>query len=161
MERKKIKVKRKLNEEQRAQLKGGKLFDEEGNEISFEDASDEMDDGEYMDDRVEEGMKNVSSDEDDDGWEDMADDEGMAVDEDKKKNAKGAGDAKKSDGDKKKVAEATMNDDEPGDDELDFDASAYEMLHRSEVEWPCLSIDVLVRQRCPEANQPMGFKNWF
>ena len=30
------------------------------------------------------------------------------------------------------------------DEELDFDASAYEMLHRAAVEWPCLSIDVLI-----------------
>lgn len=47
------------------------------------------------------------------------------------------------------------------DEELDFDSSAYEMLHRSEVEWPCLSIDILVRERCPEASQPFTFKDWF
>lgn len=29
-----------------------------------------------------------------------------------------------------------------------FDSSAYEMLHRSKVEWPCLSIDFLLRERC-------------
>lgn len=46
------------------------------------------------------------------------------------------------------------------DEELDFDSSAYEMLHRSEVEWPCLSIDVLIRNRCG----PQGIENkqkWF
>jgi len=33
------------------------------------------------------------------------------------------------------------------DEELDFDASAYEMLHRAAVEWPCLSIDFLLSER--------------
>lgn len=47
------------------------------------------------------------------------------------------------------------------DEELDFDSSAYEMLHRSEVEWPCLSIDVLVRDRCPATGEAFGFKDWF
>ena len=28
-----------------------------------------------------------------------------------------------------------------------FDNSAYQMLHRAKVEWPCLSIDVLLRDR--------------
>lgn len=47
------------------------------------------------------------------------------------------------------------------DEELDFDSSAYEMLHRSEVEWPCLSLDILVRERCPEPQQDFTFKDWF
>jgi len=33
-------------------------------------------------------------------------------------------------------------------DELEYDGSAYVMLHRSKVEWPCLSIDYLIRERC-------------
>ena len=33
------------------------------------------------------------------------------------------------------------------DEELEFDSKAYQMLHRSQVEWPCLSIDVLVKDR--------------
>ena len=33
-------------------------------------------------------------------------------------------------------------------EELEYDGSAYIMLHRSKVEWPCLSIDYLVRERC-------------
>jgi ribosome assembly protein RRB1 len=32
-------------------------------------------------------------------------------------------------------------------EELVFDNSAYEMLHRAKVEWPCLSIDFLLRDR--------------
>ena len=94
-------------------------MDEDGNEISFEDASDEMDDdGEDMDDRIEEGLKNVSSDEgeDDDGWEDMADeDQGMAVDEGKKKGAaKGSGDATKAEvAEKKKKSSGRNNNNAP------------------------------------------------
>jgi ribosome assembly protein RRB1 len=33
------------------------------------------------------------------------------------------------------------------DEELVYDSSAYIMLHRAKVEWPCLSIDVLLRDR--------------
>ncbi len=33
-------------------------------------------------------------------------------------------------------------------EELEYDGSAYIMLHRSKVEWPCLSIDYLIRERC-------------
>ena len=45
------------------------------------------------------------------------------------------------------------------DEELDFDSSAYEMLHRANVEWPCLSLDVLVRERCqPDRHD---YKTWF
>lgn len=41
--------------------------------MSFEDDSDEMEDAEYIDDKVEEGMKGVGSS--DDEWEDMDDGE--------------------------------------------------------------------------------------
>jgi ribosome assembly protein RRB1 len=46
------------------------------------------------------------------------------------------------------------------DEELVYDSSAYEMLHKSNVEWPCLSIDVVVRDR----SGPSGLfhnKKWF
>lgn len=33
-------------------------------------------------------------------------------------------------------------------EELEYDGSAYVMLHRSKVEWPCLSVDYLVRELC-------------
>ncbi len=42
-------------------------------------------------------------------------------------------------------------------EELVFDGSAYEMLHRSHVEWPCLSIDFLVRERIGGA--PYSYQN--
>jgi hypothetical protein len=43
------------------------------------------------------------------------------------------------------------------DEELVFDNSAYEMLHRSKVEWPCLSIDFLLRDRITQNND----KSWY
>ena len=47
------------------------------------------------------------------------------------------------------------------DEELDFDSSAYEMLHRSNVEWPCLSIDPLVRERIGGPTGILGQSTWF
>lgn len=45
------------------------------------------------------------------------------------------------------------------DEELDFDASAYEMLHRAAVEWPCLSIDYLLPERTQYPFE--NTKEWF
>ena len=46
------------------------------------------------------------------------------------------------------------------DEELDYDGSAYVMLHRSKVEWPCLSVDYILRDRCtPEGVAHPG--GWF
>ena len=42
------------------------------------------------------------------------------------------------------------------DEELEYDSSAYEMLHRANVEWPCLSIDILIRDRI---GGPTGIMN--
>jgi len=47
------------------------------------------------------------------------------------------------------------------DEELDFDASAYEMLHRSSVEWPCLSVDTLIRERIGGPTGIMNQNTWF
>jgi len=41
-------------------------------------------------------------------------------------------------------------------EEMDFESAAYQMLHRSQVEWPCLSGDILVRER---AGGPTGIYN--
>lgn len=43
-------------------------------------------------------------------------------------------------------------------EELVFDNSAYQMLHRAKVEWPCLSIDILLRDR---VNQHAQSNQWF
>jgi ribosome assembly protein RRB1 len=42
-------------------------------------------------------------------------------------------------------------------EELVYDSSAYQMLHRSKVEWPCLSIDILLRDRVDANNQTTWF----
>ena len=41
-------------------------------------------------------------------------------------------------------------------EELVYDSSAYQMLHRAKVEWPCLSIDILLRDRINSTNN-----QWF
>lgn len=46
------------------------------------------------------------------------------------------------------------------DEELEYDGTAYTMLHRSKVEWPCLSIDYLVRERCG-MDGPVEPSGWF
>ena len=48
------------------------------------------------------------------------------------------------------------------DEELEFDSSAYEMLHRSQVEWPCLSLDILLPERATKNNgADFNHKAWF
>ena len=44
---------------------------------------------------------------------------------------------------------------------MEFDSSAYEMLHRAHVEWPCLSIDVLLKERCDIESSSTNFQKWF
>ena len=43
------------------------------------------------------------------------------------------------------------------DEELVYDSSAYQMLHRAKVEWPCLSIDVLLRDRIGTQANPSEY----
>ena len=42
-------------------------------------------------------------------------------------------------------------------EELVFDNSAYQMLDRAKVEWPCLSIDILLPDRIRDRN----YSSWF
>ena len=107
-----------------------KIVDEEGNEIEFE--------GEVIED-VPEGdvvQHDSDDDEDDDNWEDAEDEAAQ----------------KKQIWDEKK---APLEEGE----ELVFDNSAYQMLHRSKVEWPCLSIDVLLRDRIGSSTP--AYNSWF
>ena len=48
-------------------------------------------------------------------------------------------------------------------EELVYDSSAYEMLHRANVEWPCLSIDFLLRERIGQnaAMKSTAEQTWF
>ena len=45
-------------------------------------------------------------------------------------------------------------------EELVFDNSAYQMLHRAKVEWPCLSIDILLPDRIRDRNYTSWFPNY-
>ena len=82
---------------------------------------------------------------DDDDWEDC-EDEDMEVDQ------------------KQKIKKPEIWDDkkEPlkEDEELEYDGSAYMMLHRSKVEWPCLSIDFMLKERAG-ADGPANPVQWF
>lgn len=104
------------------------IIDENGEELEFEGSVEENDEEEDI----------VHNDDDDDvegeDWEDVdsEDDEKM---KDGSKNTK-----------KKEIWDETK---EPlqEDEELVYDSSAYQMLHRAKVEWPCLSCDVILRDR--------------
>lgn len=163
--RKIVKAKRRL-----ADAEPEKLIDENGEEISFEDDEDEWEDEvAYMDEQE------VVQD-DADEWVDDDNDGAIEV-KDAGLEEKKAGEGKKDKKKKKKNAQQDQEMDAPSDaaasgkvwneadeplkddEELDFDSSAYEMLHRANVEWPCLSLDVLVRERCqPDRHD---HKTWF
>mmetsp|Transcript_12372 Transcript_12372/g.8598 ORF Transcript_12372/g.8598 Transcript_12372/m.8598 type:complete len:205 (+) Transcript_12372:353-967(+) len=46
------------------------------------------------------------------------------------------------------------------EEELEYDSRAYTMLHRAKVEWPCLSMDCLVKERCA-LDGPNNPTKWF
>ena len=142
----------------------------EGSDLSFEDSQED----EF---EVEDVVQRRDEDDDDeegggDDWEDCDDDE-----EDAKKQAKKAKIAKavaemeegddmdegdssvdelpdnqqsamQVDSQQKPVIWDDKNEPLKEGEELEYDGSAYVMLHRTKVEWPCLSIDYLIRERC-------------
>ena len=154
---------RRIAKAKRRADKQQKIIDPEtGEELEFEDDSEFEDEENYID---EQEVVQQQSDEDgvvpdDDDWED---DE--AKDKEKKKKKKKKKDAKKEEDAEMDAPEETQVWNEATrplaeDEELDFDASAYEMLHRAAVEWPCLSIDFLLAERTqfPSFNNS---KEWF
>lgn len=48
-----------------------------------------------------------------------------------------------------------------GEGELEYDSSAYTLLHRCQVEWPCLSIDFLLPERTCGPEGLSNAKSWF
>lgn len=96
---------------------------EEG--IQFEDSEED----EFEEEDV---VQREDQNSDDNEWEDCDSDAEMK--EDKKKP--------------KKEIWTEEKDPLKEDEELNYDGSAYIMLHRSKVEWPCLSIDWLLKERC-------------
>ena len=61
------------------------------------------------------------------------------------------GDGGLADGKAKEIWDETKAPLQEGE-ELVFDNSAYQMLHRAKVEWPCLSIDILLPDRIRDRN---------
>ena len=153
---------RQIKKAKRRQKEDKALVDEDGNEISFEEDSDDMEDNQkavYID---EQDVVQQDSDE----WDD---DEDMEIDLKKESKKEKKKQVKEEDEDAMSAEIADVvdelpkggiwNDDEQPlgeDEELEFDSSAYEMLHRSAVEWPCLSIDIICRER---AGGPTGILN--
>jgi ribosome assembly protein RRB1 len=112
-----------------------KLVDEDGNELEFEGEVEVMSEEEDVVQRKEdeEGAEGEE-------WEDEDEEEAVAA----------AGKREVWDESKAPLQEG---------EELVFDSSAYQMLHRAKVEWPCLSLDVLLRDRIGEGAPAFG--QWF
>ena len=102
---------------------------------------------------IEEGEDNLYENED--SYESVEDNEIEDDDEEEKNNnikIKGIKEIKKEkkNEDKNKI-KVNLWDDKKNDklkegEILDYDNNAYEMLHRSKVEWPCLSVDFLLKE---------------
>ena len=105
------------------------------------------DEGVEEEDYVEEEVV-VQREEDDGEWEDE-DSEGEGEDEDMEDENKGTK--------KKEIWDESKAPLQEGE-ELVFDNSAYQMLHRAKVEWPCLSIDILLPDRMRDRN---NLNSWF
>ena len=116
-----------------------KLYDEEGNEIEFEGEVERDED--FVDEEVVQ-----KDDEEEEGWEDedSEEDEEMEV---------------KPQGKPKEIWDETKAPLQEGE-ELVFDNSAYQMLHRAKVEWPCLSIDILLPDRIRDRTYSKWFPNY-
>ena len=96
------------------------------------------------------GEDNLYEKEDDsyESVEDNDDEEEEENEEDEKEEKKEKIEEKKEDKDKIKVDlwDEKKNKNLKEGEILDFDNDAYEMLHRSKVEWPCLSLDFLLKE---------------
>ena len=101
------------------------IIDENGEELEFEGSVEENE---------EDDEEIVHNDEDGEGWED--------VNSDNDEKMKDGAEATK----KKEVWDENKEPLQEGE-ELVYDSSAYMMLHRAKVEWPCLSCDIVLRDR--------------
>lgn len=97
--------------------------------------------------------------EEDEEWEDASSDENQGAatmdEEEKKAETSNVGLGKVV---KKEIWNESQEPLKEGE-ELVFDSSAYEMLHRVKVEWPCLSIDFLLKDRIGASSAPKT--QWF
>ena len=100
-------------------------------------------------------------------WEDVEDDKNKIIEyrdvseeeEEKEADQEMKVDEEENiDTDKEKKQKVFLGNEElKEEEELIFDNSAYEMLHRANVQWPCLSIDVL----CEDRFKKEEYSNWF
>jgi len=131
-ERKIIKAKRQIKKDEKEEIEQGS-----DGSLEFEGSDVEELEPENVEQKDSEDSENEGE------WEDCEDDE--MADESKPT--------------KKEIWDSTK---EPlkDDEELEYDGSAYVMLHRCKVEWPCLSVDFLLRERSSEFG-PLNPKSWF
>ena len=150
---------RKIKQAKRRDVKIDKpIIDEETGEVIEMDGSSDSEDVEYMDDGE---VVQASDDED---WED----DNLIEEAKKKKKVKEQKPKYEDDEERDMVdelpAKTTVCNDQKDplkdDEELDYDSSAYQMLHRANVEWPCLSIDTLITERTTFQNNASA-KEWF
>jgi len=102
--------------------------------------------GEDSEDYLSESEEEMLSQHDDDYLDKSEDFEEMENDEEPE--------------DKEKKIKVNIWDEETkmkDDEKLDFDNEAYEMLHRSKVEWPCMSIDFVLAENLQHQN----FQNFY
>jgi ribosome assembly protein RRB1 len=114
----------------------------------------EEDDDENEDVDMKEEEQNVEGEDNlyerEDSYESVEDNEIEEDEEDEKEDKKKKPKKEKKNEDKNKI-QVTLWDDKKNSklkegETLDFDNDAYEMLHRSKVEWPCLSVDFLLKE---------------
>lgn len=111
-------------------------MEENKEDLSFEDSQEDEFEVEDVVDRPDSDGEEGNGE-----WEDC-DDSDKEMDTDKAGAAAQGGATDQ----KPKVWDETKEPLKEGE-ELEYDGSAYMMLHRSKVEWPCLSIDYLIRER--------------
>lgn len=138
------------------------MLDEDGQPLEFEDSEED----EFIDEIVEQ-RENVENSDEEGAWEDCDEDGQGHGDEEMKDNTDTSVTITNNDNTEKPI------DDEPKteiwnqtkeplaeEEELEYDSQAYTMLHRAKVEWPCLSMDCLIKERCA-LDGPSNPKKWF
>ena len=160
--RKKIKAKRRLQQPGTSATANPEMEEnkEDLDNISFEDSQEDEFEVEDVvqrpDDSDDEENANANNNDD---WEDCDDDDSSDNDDGAATGKKGQ--SAKSGKDDKPVIWDDKKEPLKEGEELEYDGSAYVMLHRSKVEWPCLSIDYLVRERCTTDGFTMPVSTWF
>ncbi len=113
-----------------------------------EEDEDENEDVDMKEEQNVEGEDNLYERED--SYESVEDNEIEDDEEDEKEDKKQKAKKEKKNVDKNKI-QVNLWDDKKNNnlkegETLDYDNDAYEMLHRSKVEWPCLSVDFLLKE---------------